>query len=82
MKFSFIQTENKLDFGFSSNIVKAFVVTSKNDKNSIILRGGYDKGYKIKIILVFNLIHLLYIHYSFQIVSFNKIYNFTLRISI
>ena len=47
MKFSFIQTENKLDFGFSSNIVKAFVVTSKNDKNSIILRGGYDKGYKI-----------------------------------
>ena len=26
--------------------VKAFVVTPKITKNSIILRGGYDKGYK------------------------------------
>ena len=26
--------------------VKAFVVTPKMTKNSIILRGGYDKGYK------------------------------------
>ena len=27
--------------------IKAFVVTPKMTKNSIILRGGYDKGYKI-----------------------------------
>ena len=27
--------------------VKAFVVTPKMTKNSIIFRGGYDKGYKI-----------------------------------
>ena len=26
--------------------VKAFVVTPKMTENSIILRGGYDKGYK------------------------------------
>ena len=26
--------------------VKAFVVTPKMTKNSIILKGGYDKGYK------------------------------------
>ena len=27
--------------------VKAFVVTPKMIQNSIIFRGGYDKGYKI-----------------------------------
>ena len=25
--------------------VKAFAVTPQNDKKSIIMRGGYDKGY-------------------------------------
>ena len=32
---------------FNDNTVKAFVVTPKMTKNSIIFRGGYDKGYKI-----------------------------------
>ena len=43
--------------------VKAFVVTPKMSKNSIIFRGGYDKGYKIfiadKNLFVCILIYLL-----------------------
>ena len=42
--------------------VKAFVVTPKMTKNSIIFRGSYDKGYKIfiadKNLFVFILIYL------------------------
>ena len=32
---------------FRKITVKAFVVTPKMTQNSIIFRGGYDKGYKI-----------------------------------
>ena len=34
-------------FRFTRITVKAFVVTPQMTKNSIIFRGGYDKGYKI-----------------------------------
>ena len=46
-----------------NNTVKAFVVTPEMTKNSIIFRGGYDKGYKIfiaeEILFIFILIYLL-----------------------